>query len=297
LVEPRCLDEESHLWSPGVRLGVAQGSWFHLTECFGPVLGVMRADDLDHAIELQNAGEFGLTGGIHSLDEHEIAHWLERVEVGNVYINRHLTGAIVQRQPFGGWKRSSVGCGPKAGGPFYVEAFGTWSSRQPASLDLVAPSTASAQNDTYGSWKPQLRPQLSPDALEADFQRVWAEYFAVDHDPSGLACERNILRFRPLPSVGIYVAPDADPAAVAIAELAARVTGRPPTMVVEPATRTVERVRVIGSPTPEQLTECHLAGVEVDLTQPVAEPMVELRRWVREQSISWTRHRHGRLLD
>ena len=114
LVEPECLDAENHLWSPGVRVGVRPGSWFHLTECFGPVLGVMRADDLDHAIALQNAGEFGLTGGIHSLDEHEIRHWLDHVEVGNAYVNRHITGAIVQRQPFGGWKRSSVGCGPKA---------------------------------------------------------------------------------------------------------------------------------------------------------------------------------------
>ncbi len=269
LVEPQCIDAQRHVWSPGVRVGVQSGSWFHLTECFGPVLGVMRATDLDHAIELQNAGEFGLTGGIHSLDEHEISKWLDRVDVGNAYVNRHITGAVVQRQPFGGWKRSSVGCGPKAGGPFYVEAFGTWST--------PAHTTAAA--------------------LEAAFQEVWNQYFSVEHDPSRLACERNVLRYRPLPSVGVYVAPDADPAQVAIADLAARVAGVPRTHVVNPATRTVERVRVIGSLTDQQLAECHAAGVEVDLTQPVAEAMVELRRWVREQAISWTRHRHGRLLD
>ena len=277
LVEPRCLDADRHIWSPGVRVGVAPGSWFHLTECFGPVLGIMRARDLDHAIELQNAGQFGLTGGIHSLDEHEIALWLERVEVGNVYINRHITGAIVGRQPFGGWKRSSVGCGPKAGGPFYVEAFGTWSHS--------------------GAGDELARPTTPVGVLEAEFQRVWDEYFAAEHDPSGLACERNILRFRPLPNVGLYIAPDADPAAVQIAQVAQRVADQPPILVVNPATGSVERVRVIGSLTSEQLAECHLAGVEVDLTTPVADPMVELRRWVREQSISWTRHRHGRLLD
>ena len=295
LVEPRCLDADLHIWSPGVRVGVAPGSWFHLTECFGPVLGIMRARDLDHAIELQNAGEFGLTGGIHSLDEHEIALWLERVEVGNVYINRHITGAIVQRQPFGGWKRSSVGCGPKAGGPFYVEAFGTWAS--PAPAEELEPATGPSQNATYGSGTTQLRPQSSAGVLQAEFQRVWDEYFAAEHDPSGLACERNILRFRPLPSVGLYIAPDADPAAVQIAQVAQRVAGQPPILVVNPATGSVERVRVIGSLTADQLAECHHAGVEVDLTTPVADPMVELRRWVREQSISWTRHRHGRLLD
>ncbi len=298
LVAPRCLDAERHHWSPGVRLGVAPGSWFHLTECFGPVLGIMRARDLDHAIELQNAGEFGLTGGIHSLDEHEIAEWLDRVEVGNAYINRHITGAIVQRQPFGGWKRSAVGCGPKAGGPFYVEAFGTWSHPDAgAGEDDVVSATGASQKATYSSGQPQLRAHPSRAALRADFQRVWDEYFAVEHDPSGLACERNILRFRPLPSVGLYVAPDADPLAVAIALMAQRVAGLPPTLVVNPATGSVERVRVIGSLSPDQMAECHLAGVEVDLTQPVADPMVELRRWVREQSISWSRHRHGRLLD
>ena len=271
LVEPVCLDAARHLWSPGVRVGVQPGSWFHLTECFGPVLGVVRARDLDHAIEIQNTGDFGLTGGIHSLDEHEIEHWLDRVEVGNAYVNRHITGAVVQRQPFGGWKRSSVGCGPKAGGPFYMEAFGTWSA---------------------GS-----RTQPLPEGLEAAFAAVWRGYFAVDRDPSALACERNVLCYRPLPSVGLYAAPDADPVDIAIAELAARVAGVPLTTVVGPATRTVERVRVIGSVTDDELAACHAAGIEVDRTPVVADPMIELRRWVREQAISWTRHRHGRLLD
>ena len=263
LVQPQRLDESTNLWSPGVRIGVQAGSWFHRTECFGPVLGVMRAENLDHAIELQNATDFGLTGGIQSLDEHEVEYWLERVQVGNAYVNRHITGAVVQRQPFGGWKRSSIGCGPKAGGPFYVEALGT--------------SSGGAH-------------------VEADFRRVWREHFAVEHDPSGLACERNVLRHRPLPSVGVYIAPDADPAAVDLARMAARVAGVTAETVVSPATQSVERVRVVGTITDEQLAECHAAGVEVDRVQPVADAMVELRRWTREQSISTTRHRHGRVL-
>lgn len=266
LVQPRCLDEATNLWSPGVRIGVREGSWFHRTECFGPVLGIMRADDLDHAIRLQNATEFGLTGGIQSLDEQEVQHWLQHVQVGNAYVNRHITGAVVQRQPFGGWKRSAVGCGPKAGGPWYVEALGTWSGGSAA-------------------------------CTEADFRRVWSEQFAVPQDPSGLRCERNELRRLPLPSVGLYVAPDADPAAVELAHLAAHVAGVRVVPAVNPATRTVERVRVVGSISDEQLAEWHAAGVEVDRVQPVADPAIELRRWVREQAVSTTRHRHGRLLD
>src|SRR5690606_21540539 len=126
LVEPRQLDGTGRLWSPGLKDGVAPGSFFHLTECFGPVLGIMRADTLEEALELQNATAYGLTGGLHSLDEEEIDHWLEHVEVGNAYVNRHITGAIVQRQSFGGWKSSVVGPGAKAGGPNYMSQLGDW---------------------------------------------------------------------------------------------------------------------------------------------------------------------------
>ena len=73
------------------------------------MLGIIRADDLDHAIAIQNDSEFGLTAGLQALDPAEVERWLDRVEAGNVYVNRGITGAIVQRQPFGGWKRSSVG--------------------------------------------------------------------------------------------------------------------------------------------------------------------------------------------
>ncbi|MGH1504267.1 MAG: bifunctional proline dehydrogenase/L-glutamate gamma-semialdehyde dehydrogenase, partial [Acidimicrobiales bacterium] len=132
LVEPRLLDADHHRWTPGVRTGVQPGSWFARTECFGPVLGIVEVDTLDDAIAVQNASTFGLTGGIHSLDPDETDRWLAAAEVGNAYVNRHITGAIVQRQPFGGWKRSSVGPGAKAGGPNYVAQLGTWHDAGPA---------------------------------------------------------------------------------------------------------------------------------------------------------------------
>jgi len=116
LVEPRVLPDNSHMWSPGIRIGVQRGSWFQQTECFGPVLGVIRVEDLDEAIETQNDTKFGLTAGIHSLDPQEVEYWARHVRAGNLYINRTITGAIVGRQPFGGWKQSSVGPTVKAGG-------------------------------------------------------------------------------------------------------------------------------------------------------------------------------------
>jgi RHH-type proline utilization regulon transcriptional repressor/proline dehydrogenase/delta 1-pyrroline-5-carboxylate dehydrogenase len=80
----------------------------------------MRADDLDHAIDLVNQTGYGLTSGIESLDEREQQHWRERIRAGNLYINRVTTGAIVLRQPFGGMGKSAFGPGIKAGGPNYV---------------------------------------------------------------------------------------------------------------------------------------------------------------------------------
>jgi RHH-type proline utilization regulon transcriptional repressor/proline dehydrogenase/delta 1-pyrroline-5-carboxylate dehydrogenase len=108
------------LVSPGVKWGVQRGNFTHMTELFGPVLGVMEARDLDEAIELVNATGYGLTSGLESLDDREHEHWRERVRAGNLYINRPTTGAIVLRQPFGGMGKSSVGPGIKAGGPNYV---------------------------------------------------------------------------------------------------------------------------------------------------------------------------------
>jgi len=145
---------ENRLWSPGIKLGVQPGSFFHTTECFGPVLGLMRAQDLNEAIAFANGVEFGLTGGIHSLDDREVERWLERVQVGNAYINRHITGAIVRRQPFGGWKASNVGPGAKAGGPNYLFQF---SHTRQASRPRSWPGPHPRWRACCKGWKPWCR--------------------------------------------------------------------------------------------------------------------------------------------
>ena len=161
LLEPRALGREAPLWSPGIKLGVQRGAFFHQTECFGPVLGLMRAADLDEAIELANDQPFGLTSGIQSLDDREIARWLERIEAGSLYVNRHITGAIVGRQPFGGWKASSVGPGAKAGGPNYV--------LQLCRGHQIAP--------------PGEEPAAVLRAAAASYERAWREHFSQAHEP------------------------------------------------------------------------------------------------------------------
>jgi RHH-type proline utilization regulon transcriptional repressor/proline dehydrogenase/delta 1-pyrroline-5-carboxylate dehydrogenase len=283
LVEPRMVDGDPCLWTPGVKLGVRPGSFLHLTECFGPVLGVMRADGLDHAIELQNATAFGLTGGIQSLDPAEVEHWLARVQVGNAYVNRGITGAIVRRQPFGGWKRSAVGPGAKAGGPNYVLSLGRW-------------------RQADGATPP-----------EGSFETWWDRHFALDHDPSGLAAESNVFRYRPLSRVHLRLHGPDDLGAAETAAHAARVAGvavsfstRSPAgafEVVDDAALAqrlgamgIDRLRVLGPVADEVRRAAAEAGVELDDQPVTGHGRVELLRWVREQAVSRSTHRYGNIV-
>jgi RHH-type proline utilization regulon transcriptional repressor/proline dehydrogenase/delta 1-pyrroline-5-carboxylate dehydrogenase len=90
-------------------------------EIFGPVLSILRARDLAEAIAMANGTRYALTGGIHSRSPANIERARREFRVGNLYINRKITGALVDRQPFGGFKLS--GTGPKAGGPDYLLHF------------------------------------------------------------------------------------------------------------------------------------------------------------------------------
>jgi len=287
LVRPHALDDGEQLWTPGVRLGVQPGSWFHQTECFGPILGVMRADDLDHALELQNAVPYGLTGGLHSLDEAEIDRWLARVEVGNAYVNRHTTGAIVRRQPFGGWKRSSVGRGAKTGGPDDILRFITF--RRPG-------------------------PAPSMDAVIASYRHWWSEQFERSIDRSGLRAESNVLRYRPVERVLARVERSTSAfdvtslrAAAEVAGVAVEVSGPSSTDaqldVIEDDARLAarlvsggyERLRLLGPCDDVVRRTAHEQNIAVDETAVTHDGRVELPCWVREQAISRTIHRHGRI--
>ncbi|HBV64507.1 MAG TPA: proline dehydrogenase, partial [Rhodopirellula sp.] len=117
---PRRQDGHDCIYSPGIKWNVRRGSYTHLTEFFGPVLGVMSFRSLPEAIQIVNETGYGLTSGLESLDDREQSQWLAGIRAGNLYLNRSTTGAIVLRQPFGGMGRSAFGPGIKAGGPNYV---------------------------------------------------------------------------------------------------------------------------------------------------------------------------------
>ncbi|MDN3509673.1 MAG: bifunctional proline dehydrogenase/L-glutamate gamma-semialdehyde dehydrogenase [Candidatus Neptunochlamydia sp.] len=123
LLEPKVDPHNPNLWTPGIKLGVQRGNFTQKNELFGPVLGLIRADNLDQAIHIANSTLYGLTSGLQSLDKREQKKWQRLIIAGNCYINRSITGAIVRRQAFGGTKNSCFGHGSKAGGPNYLPQF------------------------------------------------------------------------------------------------------------------------------------------------------------------------------
>jgi RHH-type proline utilization regulon transcriptional repressor/proline dehydrogenase/delta 1-pyrroline-5-carboxylate dehydrogenase len=320
LVQPRQLDDTGRLWSPGVREGVARGSDFHRIEYFGPVLGIMRADTLEQAVALQNDVDYGLTAGLHSLDRREVEYWVQHVQAGNLYVNRGITGAIVRRQPFGGWKKSSVGAGTKAGGPNYLVGLGDW---------LPAPSTASAPvTDTaVAALLEAVRTEMPAESAFVERSAhsdaaAWAGEFGVAKDVSGLAVERNVLRYRPT-RTAVRLA-EGEPLGPLVRVIGAALLARAAVSVSSavPLPRTVgvilaehgvrvrvesdaawldrlrtsddERVRLIGG---SVRAVAEATGGRPDLAvyaQPVTEAgRVELLPFLEEQAVSVTAHRFG----
>ncbi|WP_263092144.1 bifunctional proline dehydrogenase/L-glutamate gamma-semialdehyde dehydrogenase [Curtobacterium sp. RIT-PI-V] len=324
-VEPKRLDETGKLWSPGVRQGVRRGSEFHRTEYFGPILGMMTADTLDEAIDIVNEVDYGLTSGLHSLDPAEIGTWLERIQAGNLYVNRGITGAIVRRQPFGGWKKSAVGAGTKAGGLNYLLGLGSWAP---------AASTASAVPSAAVHAFVRATEVTSPvlDRSLASDEQAWSTLFGTATDVSALTAERNIARYLPFPSVHVRLAAvagsDADASVVELVRVVAAALRAGTTIEVStvaalpesvasairslPIARSVSqsvsdesfvssiaagpstRVRLIGGNTSALYSA---VGGRPDVAVyggPVTEAgRLEILPFVREQAVSITAHRFG----
>jgi RHH-type proline utilization regulon transcriptional repressor/proline dehydrogenase/delta 1-pyrroline-5-carboxylate dehydrogenase len=115
------LGEEGYYVGPHIFANVSPKARIAQEEIFGPVLAVLKARDLADAIDVALATPYALTGGIYSRSPQNIARARREFRVGNLYINRKITGALVERQPFGGFKLSGIGS--KAGGPDYLLQF------------------------------------------------------------------------------------------------------------------------------------------------------------------------------
>lgn len=112
---------DGHYVGPMIVDKLAPDSQTMQTELFGPILGLTRVESIEEALSVANNVQYALTGGLYSRMPSVIEQAKEQMEVGNLYVNRDITGAVVGRQPFGGFKQS--GRGTKAGGPDYLKNF------------------------------------------------------------------------------------------------------------------------------------------------------------------------------
>jgi RHH-type proline utilization regulon transcriptional repressor/proline dehydrogenase/delta 1-pyrroline-5-carboxylate dehydrogenase len=329
LLEPKRTTDNGQLWSPGIKLGVRAGSFFHRTECFGPVLGLMRAEHLDQAIELANAQPFGLTSGIQTLDAREIARWVDRIEAGNLYVNRPITGAIVGRQPFGGWKASSVGLGAKAGGPNYVLQLARWrQASRPARDDEPLPEATAALLERCLGELSDGEARALVRASAASYARAWRRHFGREHDPSAIRGERNAFRYRPCRRViarGTTARPEAATALCQVL-LAASLAGTRLTLSLSPDSRPwqglaecdgvdlvieaeagfverlahpgdAERLRAWEPISTAARAAANSTGVTVIDAPVLANGRLEIRWYLREQTVSRVVHRYGSVDD
>jgi RHH-type proline utilization regulon transcriptional repressor/proline dehydrogenase/delta 1-pyrroline-5-carboxylate dehydrogenase len=115
------LAQQGFFVGPAIFTDVPEDSPLAQEEIFGPVLAVLRAKDLDDALRIANGTPYALTGGCYTRHPEHLRRVVTEFRVGNLYINRKITGALVERQPFGGFKRSGIGS--KAGGPDYLLQF------------------------------------------------------------------------------------------------------------------------------------------------------------------------------
>lgn len=206
LVPPTYADNENpYMLKPSVRWGTKNGDFCHMHELFGPVLSVMRAENLDHAIELVNATGYGLTSGLESLDKREQDYWKDKVLAGNLYINRGTTGAIVIRQPFGGMRKSAIGSGKKAGGFNYVSQF----------MNITNNET-NLYESCSSNFIDQMRIMLTRDTVFNDecemalrhichFNHWYEVEFLKEHDYAHIRGQSNIIRYLPVESVLLRV--------------------------------------------------------------------------------------------
>ena len=272
------------------------GSFTFRTELFAPLLAVAPYDTLEEAVDLVNGLDYGLTSGLQSLDEEEQRYWKNHVMAGNLYINRGITGAIVNRQPFGGMKLSAFGPGLKAGGPNYVAQFMTIKDNGQVTTDY---------RTSYAEW------------YEREFRH------ARNIQPK-IRGEQNVFRYLPLSGgMCLRLFGDETKEQVEMVCLAAKTVGTPLTVSADDGNallgaakafgaKTVnenlaafcehikqfERIRTISAKVPDIVFQAaancdkYIAGA-----LPVRNGRIELTHYIKEQSISNEYHRYGSQIE
>ena len=296
LIAPEFVDEKHYILRPTIKVDVKPDSFTFRTELFAPLLAVAPYDTLEQAVELVNGLDYGLTSGLQSLDQQEQRYWKNHILAGNLYINRGITGAIVNRQPFGGMKLSAFGPGLKAGGPNYVAQFMTITDKTGTSTDY---------RTSYAEW------------YEKEFRHP------RNIQPT-IRGEQNVFRYLPLAGgMALRLIGDESKEQLEMVCLAAKTVGTPLTVSADDGNSLLdvaraqgctarnenlaafcesikhyERIRTISSEVPDVVFQA-AANYDKYIAQarPVHDGRIELIHYIKEQSISNEYHRYGSQIE
>ena len=293
LIAPEFIDEKKYILKPTIKYGVKPNSYTFRTELFAPLLAVTPFDTLEEAVELVNSLDYGLTSGLQSLDEQEQKYWKNHVKAGNLYINRGITGAIVNRQPFGGMKLSAFGPGLKAGGPNYCAQFMEITDKKDSKTDY---------KKSYAEW------------YEKEFKH------ARNIQPK-IRGEQNVFRYLPLDQgMVLRLFGDETPEQIEMVKLAAQTVGTPLTISIDEknplsekisgnlkkeslkqfceSIKNYERVRTISDNVPDEVFEAAAQyNKYIAQAKPVKNGRIELAHYIKEQSIANEYHRYGSQIE
>ena len=291
LIAPEFVDEKKYIMKPTIKVDVKPDSFTFRTELFAPLLAVAPYDTLEEAVNLVNGLDYGLTSGLQSLDEQEQRYWKNHIQAGNLYINRGITGAVVNRQPFGGMKLSAFGPGLKAGGPNYCAQFMTITDR---------PGTTTDYKKSYADW------------YEREFRH------ARNIQPK-IRGEQNVFRYLPLSNMVLRLFGDETLEQVQMVQLAAKTVGTPLTISADAdnplvgqlqgvktegltafcnSMKQFERVRTISKNIPDEVFQAAaFCDKYIAQAAPVRNGRIELAHYIKEQSISNEYHRYGSQIE
>jgi RHH-type proline utilization regulon transcriptional repressor/proline dehydrogenase/delta 1-pyrroline-5-carboxylate dehydrogenase len=321
LVAPEFVDENHYILKPTVKWGVKPGSYTFDNELFGPLLGVVCIDNLDHGIDIMNKSEYGLTSGLQSLDESEQLKWKNNLEAGNLYINRGITGAIVNRQPFGGMKRSAFGPGLKAGGRNYVSSF----------VEIVENEniiTVSNKNKEFKSFADKLNSVENARFQSAisSYLKNWDNEFSLELDINNIVGEKNTFRYLPLKNMALRVNIDDSLLNIFMILAASKICKTPVTISINAEDKKLEVLKLVQEKSftikiqneqdflnemqnYERIRTCNellseafylkaaKIGKYVAMAKPLIEGRLELLHYLKEQSIAFEYHRYGSITE
>lgn len=323
LVPPVFIDQNKYMLKPCVKWGVKKGNFTFENELFAPLLSVVCIDSLEQGIEYVNSLEYGLTSGLQSLNKDERSLWAAKIEAGNLYINRGITGAIVNRQPFGGMKRSAFGGGLKAGGVNYVSSFVKFTEK---AIDNASNETVPYYQEIQALFSDQTDVNRIRQAIKS-YGTNYDTIFCKETDVNKLLGEHNYVRYIGLKNMCLRVMPDDKPIDIALIALAADGCKTPLTISVDSDYKFMDHIdriaeichakvvkenedEFIGNAVNfERLRTCHAQysdkiyqmaaknGLYVASNRPLTEGRIELLNYLKEQSLSYEYHRYGSFIS